>query len=135
MPKKLTADQIVSTSVWHLKRAPYEHNDDFPNMFFRMGQILVEGDNDEFDINKCEIVIDSIINRLSFDDRTKMADKMHLYYEKVEDDEEQQEIDEGFEEDFRKSILDAVWKEADKYYCSKDPEWDEELWNMRALMR
>jgi len=123
----MTAEQIVSTSVWHLKRTSYEHNDNFPNLFFRMGQMLVEGDNDEFDISKCEIVVESIINRLSFDDRVKMANNMRLYYEKVEDDEEQQEIDEGFEEDFQKYVFDAVWKEADIYFRSKDPEWDESL--------
>ncbi len=124
MPENLTAEKIISTSIWHLRRTPYEDNDNYPNMFFRMGYMLVDGDNDEFDIYKCEIVIESIINRLSFDDKTKQADDLHLYYEKVEDECDQQTIDEGFEEDFRKYILGEVWKEADKYYCSKDPEWD-----------
>lgn len=118
--EKITAAQLISKSIWHLKRNENDYSDDYPNMFYCMGSMLANGNNDEFQINNCEKVVDIQIEKLSFLEKTELAGECGLYYEKVEEEFDQQDIDIQYEYDFREHIVGKVWREAEKYYCSKE---------------
>lgn len=116
--EKITAAKLLSKSIWHLKRGKSDYG--CTNMFYVMGSMLANGNNDEFEIDNCERFVDIQIEKLTFKEKTELADECGLYYENVNDEDEQQDINIQYEYDFREHIVGKVWREAEKYYCSKE---------------
>ncbi len=112
----LTTGEIVSKSIWHLKRT--DNLEGNSNLFFNMGYTLISGENNEYQEDAVYSRISTFINKLHKDQIITEGKELLI-------DDEFDSTDELYDEcrnELIKSISEDIWAEAESYYKEREDQ-------------